>query len=179
MIRFIGWGVTNARRARSAPLMPGNSSRYRNTAYCGAVTPRSRSAVSIATRRLCCATDQDLVTLVNVFTVEPERHAALLNLLVDATTSVINQFPGYVSANIHRSLDGTKVVNYAQWRSVGDYEAKLADPSVRQHLSDAAAAAISFDPHLYRVEFTDQAPGGRAMSSVRLRKSAIHHPSDR
>jgi antibiotic biosynthesis monooxygenase (ABM) superfamily enzyme len=104
------------------------------------------------------ATDQDLITLVNVFTVEPERQAALVDLLADATTAVINRFPGYVSANIHRSLDGTKVVNYAQWRRVEDYEAMLADPVVRPHVSQAAAAANSFEPHLYRVEFTDQGP---------------------
>lgn len=104
------------------------------------------------------ATDQDLITLVNVFTVEPERQAALVDLLAGATTAVINRSPGYVSANIHRSLDGTKVVNYAQWRRAEDYEAMLADPAVQRHISQAAAAAVSFEPHLYRVEFTDQAP---------------------
>ena|SRR4029077_21012439 len=104
------------------------------------------------------ATDQDLITLVNVFTVEPERQAALVDLLADATTAVINRFPGYVSANIHRSLDGAKVVNYAQWLRADDYEAMLADPVVQQHISHAAATANSLEPHLYRVEFTDQAP---------------------
>jgi antibiotic biosynthesis monooxygenase (ABM) superfamily enzyme len=104
------------------------------------------------------ATDQDLITLVNVFTVEPERQAALVRLLAAATTAIFHRFPGFVSANIHRSLDGTKVVNYAQWRRVEDYEAMLADPVARQHMSEAAAAAVSFEPHLYRVEFTDEAP---------------------
>jgi hypothetical protein len=83
------------------------------------------------------------------------------------STAVINRFPGYVSANIHRSLDGTKVVNYAQWRRVEDYEAMLAEPSVQQHISRAAAAAISFEPHLHRVEFTDQASQGPAASPRR------------
>jgi hypothetical protein len=32
------------------------------------------------------ATDQDLITLVNVFTVEPERQAALVDLLAGATS---------------------------------------------------------------------------------------------
>src|SRR4029077_15120960 len=104
------------------------------------------------------ATDQDLITFVNVFTVEPERQAALVDLLADATTAVINRFPGYVSANIHRSLDGTKVVNYAQWRRVEDYEAMHTDPRVRQHAAQASDAPNSFEPHLYRVEFTDQGP---------------------
>jgi len=104
------------------------------------------------------ATDQDLITLVNVFTVEPERQAALVDLLADATTTVMNRFPGYISANIHRSLDGTKVVNYAQWHRAEDFEAMLADPVAQRHMSEAAAAAVSFEPHLYRVAFTDQAP---------------------
>lgn len=94
----------------------------------------------------------------NVFTVEPGRQAALVDLLADATTAVVNRFPGYVSANIHRGLGGTKVVNYAQWRRVEDYEAMLADAVVQQHISRAPAAAISFEPRLYRVELTDQAP---------------------
>ncbi|HYY88664.1 MAG TPA: antibiotic biosynthesis monooxygenase family protein, partial [Chloroflexota bacterium] len=71
------------------------------------------------------ATGQDVVTLVNVFTVRPERQQQLADLLVDATRTVMNRLPGFVSANIHRSLDGTRVVNYAQWRRVEDFEAML------------------------------------------------------
>ncbi len=62
------------------------------------------------------ATGQHIVTLVNVFTVAPDRQQALVDLLVAATEQTMCHQPGYVSANIHRSLDGTKVVNYAQWR---------------------------------------------------------------
>jgi hypothetical protein len=35
-------------------------------------------------------------------------------LLAEATEEVISRQPGYVSANIHWSLDGTRVTNYAQ-----------------------------------------------------------------
>jgi heme-degrading monooxygenase HmoA len=37
--------------------------------------------------------------------------------------------PGFVSANIHRSLDGKKVVNYAQWESKEAFEAMGKIPS--------------------------------------------------
>ena len=57
-----------------------------------------------------------VVTLINVFTVAPEDQQRLLGLLVEATESVMNKLPGFVSANLHKSLDGTKVTNYAQWR---------------------------------------------------------------
>jgi quinol monooxygenase YgiN len=104
------------------------------------------------------ATGQDVVTLVNVFTVRPERQQQLADLLVDATTSVMNRLPGFVSANIHRSLDGTRVVNYAQWRRVEDFEAMLRDPAAQEHMRAATQLATSVEPNLYQVVFTDQQP---------------------
>ncbi len=103
------------------------------------------------------ATGQDVVTLVNVFTVTPDRQEQLAGLLAEATRTTMNRLPGYVSANIHRSLDGTKVVNYAQWRREADFQAMLGDPAAQQHMAAAAQLAISVEPHLYEVVFTDQA----------------------
>jgi quinol monooxygenase YgiN len=92
-----------------------------------------------------------LVTLINVFTVAPERADELLGLLADATEEVMRHLDGFVSANLHRSLDGRHVANYAQWRSVAAFEAMLADPAAREHMA-AAAAMAEFAPVLYRVE---------------------------
>ena len=91
-------------------------------------------------------------TLINVFTVEPEQASALAALLDDATERVMRHVPGFVSANIHVSTDGTRVVNYAQWESAEAYQAMLADPTAREHMSKAADLASGFDPHLYVVE---------------------------
>lgn len=55
-----------------------------------------------------------VVTLINVFTVEPARQPELVQLLVTATEEVMQYQPGFVSANIHASTDGERVVNYAQ-----------------------------------------------------------------
>ncbi len=96
------------------------------------------------------------VTLINVFTVAPEQQQRLLDLLVEATERVINTRPGFISANLHRSLDGTRVVNYAQWRSRADFEAMLADPAAIPHLREAAQLA-TFEPHLYEVAYVDEA----------------------
>ncbi|MCC5621375.1 antibiotic biosynthesis monooxygenase [Nostoc sp. CHAB 5715] len=35
---------------------------------------------------------------------------------------------GFISASYHKSLDGTKVVNYAQWKSQADWQAFTQDP---------------------------------------------------
>lgn len=95
-------------------------------------------------------------TLINVFTVAPERASALAGLLDDATDKVMRHVPGFVSANIHVSTDGTRVVNYAQWESADAYQAMLADPTAREHMSGAADLASGFDPHLYTVESVHQ-----------------------
>jgi quinol monooxygenase YgiN len=90
--------------------------------------------------------------LINVFTVQPERASELAALLSDATDKVIRHAPGFVSANIHVSTDGTRVVNYAQWENTAAMDAMRADPAAREHMSKAADLASGFDPHLYTVE---------------------------
>ena len=92
------------------------------------------------------------LTLINVFTVVPERASELAGILDDATDKVMRHLPGFISANIHVSTDGTRVVNYAQWESAEAYQAMLADPTAREHMAPAAALAESFDPHQYTVE---------------------------
>ena len=57
---------------------------------------------------------RNVLTLINVFTVKPENQQRLVDLLTEATERTMKQLPGFVSASIHRSVDGTKAVNYAQ-----------------------------------------------------------------
>jgi quinol monooxygenase YgiN len=91
-------------------------------------------------------------TLINVFTVTPDKAAELAALLSAATEKVMQHVPGFISANIHVSTDGTRVVNYAQWESPSAYQAIFDNPEAREHMGAAAALAESFDPHLYVVE---------------------------
>jgi quinol monooxygenase YgiN len=100
----------------------------------------------------------DYATLINVFTVEPENAGELASLLTEATEHVIQHVDGFISANIHRSEDGTRVVNYAQWRDAAAMQAMLQDPASREHIAKCAELAIGFDPHLYTVESVHSAP---------------------
>jgi quinol monooxygenase YgiN len=99
----------------------------------------------------------DHATLVNVFTVEPERARQLADLLTAATEEVMQHVDGFISANIHLGADGTRVVNYAQWRDAAAFQAMLQDATARQHMAKCAELAISFDPHLYTVESVHEA----------------------
>ena len=94
--------------------------------------------------------DRKLVTFINVFTVEPGNQAKLVELLTSATEESVRHAPGFVSASLHRSLDGTKVTMYAQWHSIQDYEAMRADPGPLPYLQQALAIA-KFDPGMYEV----------------------------
>jgi heme-degrading monooxygenase HmoA len=101
--------------------------------------------------------DQPVVTVVNVFTVEPGNQQPLTDLLVDATRTVIRTMPGFVSANFHQSLDGTKVVNYAQWRSVEDFEAMHAHPDCQEHFVQARAISKP-QMAIYKVSYIEPTP---------------------
>lgn len=63
-----------------------------------------------------------IVTQINVFTVPEGGQAAMLDNLVRGV-EVARQTPGWLSASLHRSVDGTRIVNYAQSESM---EAALA-----------------------------------------------------
>jgi len=82
-----------------------------------------------------------LVTLINVFTVDPADQQRLVELWQHATDDVMRHLPGFISANIHRSLDGTKVVNYAQRQSREAFAAMLANPDASAFLTQLAEIA--------------------------------------
>ncbi len=100
--------------------------------------------------------NKNMVTLINVFTVQPENQQRLVDLLTEATKLAMKKQPGYISANIHKSLDGTRVTNYAQWRSKDDFEAMLQNPEAAKHMKEASQLAIKIEPHLYEVSFIDE-----------------------
>jgi hypothetical protein len=52
---------------------------------------------------------------------------------------------------LHASLDGRRVINYAQWAGAHHYQEALQRADVREHMSEAAALAQAWDPTLVRV----------------------------
>jgi heme-degrading monooxygenase HmoA len=99
-----------------------------------------------------------VVTLINVYEVAPERQAELVRLLEEATDGVMRHLPGFVSANIHRSLDGTHVANYAQWATREDFERMLKSPDAEVHRRQFAAIAKGASPVLYQVSSVHSRP---------------------
>jgi heme-degrading monooxygenase HmoA len=101
--------------------------------------------------------DGDLLTLINVFETTPEQQQALIDQWIRFTEVVRNE-PGYVGTALHKSTDGTRMLNYAHWRSQADFDAFLS-----RHGADFAQFlqnASRFDPHTYTVAYLDE-PAGR------------------
>ena len=97
------------------------------------------------------STDADVITLINVFTCPEERQDELVAALDRATAEIFAGLPGFVSANIHASLDKTRVVNYAQWRSVKDFDAMQRREDAREHMDQIMTIAVAADPRLFHV----------------------------
>src|SRR3981081_996852 len=119
----------------------------------------------------------DVMTLINMFTVEPANQGRLVELLTEATEVSVRRAPGFVSASLHRSTDGTKVTMYAQWRSIDDYQAMRQDPAPLPFLQEALTIA-KFKPGVYEAVRTFPPAGEPDCSdSVFVRFPATSGPS--
>ena len=83
--------------------------------------------------------------------------AELARILSDGTEAVIRHQPGFVAVSIHSSLDGTRVVNYAQWRSGADWDSFLK--KYREQFAAFGPLSERIDPHLYEVVYLYERAG--------------------
>ncbi|MGB3511625.1 MAG: antibiotic biosynthesis monooxygenase [Microcoleaceae cyanobacterium] len=99
------------------------------------------------------ATNNEVITVIIIFTVQPDRQQELINSIAEFLETVKQQ-PGFVSANIHKSIDGVKVANYAQWQSQTDYENFIHNTE----LQAKAAKSREFNPsdsHIYELVISE------------------------
>jgi quinol monooxygenase YgiN len=79
-----------------------------------------------------------VMTLINVFTVDPGNQQRLVAVLKEGTEALMSQRSGYISASVHVSKDGRRVINYSQWKSVKDIEAMRQHPDVGPYMKRVA-----------------------------------------
>jgi len=90
------------------------------------------------------------IILINVFTVAPEHQDRLVTLLTRATDESVKFIEGFVTSTLHKSLDGTKVTMYAQWRSKEDYDNMRRNAKASPYLEEALGFA-KFEMGMYEV----------------------------
>jgi quinol monooxygenase YgiN len=103
--------------------------------------------------------EQEVFTLINVFTVEPAQQQRLVETLIETTESLVKHLPGFVSASVHKSLDGTRVVNYGQWKNKEAFDIMRQSPEVQKRMGFALQLGQS-DGHFYTVASVSNSSDG-------------------
>ena len=85
-------------------------------------------------------------TFINTFRCQPADQAQVVQINVDIVDQVASTFPGFISASVHRSTDGTRVFNYLQWESAEHLAAMQRSPEF-QAIARRFAGLIEFEPH--------------------------------
>ena len=98
------------------------------------------------------AAGKGIVTHINVFTVTPEKQQLLVDSLIE-TVKAARSVKGWLSASIHRSHDGTRVVNYVQYESHEAAQAVLRHLAAKGYLKRNTGLG-SVAPGQYEVVYT-------------------------
>lgn|GEM_PF-785600 len=86
---------------------------------------------------------ENIVTLVNVFTVEPGRLKDLVQVLEEGTETFFSKMPGFVSSSVLTTRDGAKAINYSQWKSAEDIAGFRKDERFAPYVRRLSAFAKS------------------------------------
>ncbi|WP_180815284.1 antibiotic biosynthesis monooxygenase [Ralstonia pickettii] len=100
----------------------------------------------------------DVFTLINTFYTSSDRQASIVQSLRTFTEKIASAHPGFLSASVHVSLDGARVVNYVQWRTSADLQSLLVTPAAKAHMAEVIALADRIDPVPYAVAFVGVSP---------------------
>jgi quinol monooxygenase YgiN len=91
-------------------------------------------------------TEAGYVTFINIFRCQPADQEEVVGINIDIVEQVASISPGFISAAVHRSSDGTRVINYLQWESSGHLAAMQRSPEF-QAIARRFAGLIEFEPH--------------------------------
>lgn len=100
---------------------------------------------------------KDIATFINIFTIEATKQQALIDKL-KIQTEIISKQPGFIAANFHRSLDGTRVINYVQWTSIEASRSIHQNPEISAAFATYQDLDVKMDLRYYEVAFTRGQP---------------------
>ena len=95
-------------------------------------------------------------TQINVVKLPADNQEEVLKLMIERARFMATQ-PGFVSVNLHRSKDGSHVVNYLQWTSPEKLKAAHHAPEFRAKWPRFGELVEDADPCLYDVVHVEAA----------------------
>ena len=91
-----------------------------------------------------------ICTQITTVKLSPDNQDEVLKLMKERARFMVTQ-PGFVSVNLHRSKDGSHVVNYVQWTSADKLAAAHHSPEFRKKWPRFGELVKEADPCLYDV----------------------------
>jgi heme-degrading monooxygenase HmoA len=91
-----------------------------------------------------------ICTQITTVKLSPENQDEILKLMVERSRFMATQ-PGFVSVNLHRSKDGSHVVNYVQWTNPDKLAAAHHSPEFRKKWPRFGQLVQEIEPCLYDV----------------------------
>lgn len=97
-----------------------------------------------------------IVTQITAVKLPPGNQDEVLRLMAERARFMSSQ-PGFVSISLHRSQDGSHVVNYVQWESAEELTAAHHAPEFRKKWPHFGKLADEIEPSLYDVVHVEAA----------------------
>ncbi len=101
--------------------------------------------------------NRDLLTVIVSFDVKPGEQEEVFDEIRRFVDDVVRQQPGFVSSALHKSGDGRRILNYAQWESRAAYDAFRTHPRVIE--GSRAILSRKPDGREYEVAYAVSADG--------------------
>ena len=98
----------------------------------------------------------DIVTQITTVKVPPKHQVEVLQLMAERARFMATQ-PGFVSVSLHKSEDGSHVVNYVQWKDRKKLEAAHHSPEFRKKWPRFGELVKEAEPCLYEVAHVEAA----------------------
>lgn len=102
--------------------------------------------------------ENQLITAIILFRVKARQQAAVVGK-VKQLFEIAKEQPGFVSANLHRSLDSIKVANYAQWENKMALEQFRTRSDVEALVTQLQDLVEEMDSHLYEIVASESKVG--------------------
>jgi quinol monooxygenase YgiN len=91
-----------------------------------------------------------IVTQITTVKMRPDNQKEVLSLMMERAKFMAKQ-PGFVSVNLHRSEDGSHVVNYVQWTDKERLKAAHHSPEFREKWPKFGELVQDVEPALYDI----------------------------
>jgi heme-degrading monooxygenase HmoA len=100
--------------------------------------------------------NSDLVTQITTVKLPPDHQSEVLHLMEERARFMATQ-PGFVSVSLHRSEDGSHVVNYVQWKNREQLAKAHHSPEFRKKWPRFGELINEAEPCLYKVAHVEAA----------------------